>query len=450
MSPQYPDGHVFYRRMWHSYPTIVRGEGITLIDDAGRRYIDAAGGAIVVNTGHGVQAIARAIAEQAAQIAYVHAEKFTTPVLEEYAAALAEVIPLPGVRFFPLTTGSEANEGAIKLARQLQLIRGHPDRHLVIGRWRSYHGTTLATLAVGGRLAARERFRPMMPDMPHIEPPTCYRCPLGKTYPACGIACADLLEAAIVEHGPERVAAFIAEPVSGAALGATVPPPEYWPRIRKICDRYGILLIADEVMCGFGRTGRWCAFEHFGFTPDILTMGKGLAGGVFPLSMLAVSGTLIEELVAAQQDIAHAGTFSHHPVGAAAGLATLRYLQEHDLVTATAHKGVLLGRMLHEALDDLPGVGDVRGLGLMWGVEFVADKATHAPFPARLGVAGRVFNAARELGLMLYPAQGAYDGASGDCVMIGPPAVITEAEMQQVVALLAQAIRAAVPAQTGR
>jgi len=434
--------------MWHTYPTIVRGEGITLVDDTGRRYIDAAGGAIVVNAGHGVQAIAQAIAEQAAQVAYVHAEKFTTPVLEAYAAALAEVIPLPAVRFFPVTTGSEANEGAIKLARQIQILRGHPDRHLIIGRWRSYHGTTLGTLAVGGRLAARARFLPMMRDMPHIEPPTCYRCPLGKTYPACRLACADLLEAAITEHGPEQVAAFIAEPVSGAALGATVPPPEYWPRIREICNRHGILLIADEVMCGFGRTGRWCAFEHFGFTPDIVTMGKGLAGGVFPLAMLAVSGALVDELAAARQDIAHAGTFSHHPVGAAAGLATLRYLQEHDLVAAAGRKGVILGEMLHEALDHLPGVGDVRGLGLMWGVEFVRDKATRAPFPPDLGVAGRVFDAARDLGLMLYPAQGAADGATGDCVMIGPPAVITGEEMKLVVSLLAQAVRAAVPSAT--
>jgi len=288
----------------------------------------------------------------------------------------------------------------------------------------------------------------MMRDMPHIEPPTCYRCPLGKTYPACRLACADLLEAAITEHGPEQVAAFIAEPVSGAALGATVPPPEYWPRIREICNRHGILLIADEVMCGFGRTGRWCAFEHFGFTPDIVTMGKGLAGGVFPLAMLAVSGALVDELAAARQDIAHAGTFSHHPVGAAAGLATLRYLQEHDLVAAAGRKGVILGEMLHEALDHLPGVGDVRGLGLMWGVEFVRDKATRAPFPPDLGVAGRVFDAARDLGLMLYPAQGAADGATGDCVMIGPPAVITGEEMKLVVSLLAQAVRAAVPSAT--
>ncbi len=443
MTPQHPQGHVFYRKLWHDYPRIVRAEGIYLIAEDGRRYLDAAGGALVVNIGHGVQAVAAALAEQARQVAYVHGEKFTTPVMEEYAAALAGVLPLPDARIFPLTTGSEANEAAIKLARQIQMVRGQASRHLVIGRWNSYHGITLGALAVGGRRTARSRFLPMFVDMPHIEPPTCYRCPFGLRHPDCGLTCAHMLERVITAYGPEQIAAFIAEPVSGAALAATVPPPDYWPTIRDICDRHGILLIADEVMCGFGRTGRWCAFEHFGFTPDILTMGKGVAGGVFPLAVMAARGALVDELHAAGQDVAHGGTFSHHPVGAAAGLATLRYVQEHDLVSAAAHKGEQLGRLLHQALDDLPGVGDVRGLGLMWGVEFVADRATKAPFAPRLDVAHRVFNAARDLGLMLYPGRGAADGTAGDTVMIGPPAIISEEEMGQAVALLAQAVRQA-------
>lgn len=441
MSPRYPDGHVFYRKLWHDYPRIVRAEGITLIADDGRRYLDAAGGAIVVNIGHGVKAIADAMAEQARQVAYVHGEKFTTPVLEAYADALAAITPLPDARFYFVTTGSEANEAAIKLARQIQMARGQNNRHIVIGRWNSYHGTTLATLAVGGRKSARSRFLPMMHDMPHIEPPTCYRCPFGQQYPACGLTCAHELERTITAYGPENIAAFIAEPVSGAALAATVPPPDYWPTIRDICDRYGILLIADEVMCGAGRTGRWCAFEHFDFTPDILTMGKGVAGGVFPLSIMAARGTLVEELYRAGQDIAHGGTFSHHAVGAAAGLAVLRYIQENDLVGAAAQKGERLGQLLHQTLDELPGVGDVRGIGLMWGVEFVQDKASKTPFDPALDVAHRVFNAARDRGLMLYPGRGAADGTSGDVIMVGPPAVITEGEMQTVVTLLAEVIR---------
>jgi adenosylmethionine-8-amino-7-oxononanoate aminotransferase len=449
MSPQHPEGHVFYRKMWHHYPRITHAEGIYLIDDQGRRFLDASGGAIVVNIGFGVRAVAQAIAEQAWLVAYVHGEKFTTPVLEEYVESLAEVIPIEDGRFFPMTTGSEANEAAIKLARQIQMIRGQPNRHMVIGRWRSYHGLTLGTLAVGGRMGARERFRPMMHDMPHILPPTCYRCPLEKTYPGCNIACAEMLEMAIAEHGARHIAAFIAEPVSGSALAATVPPPEYWPRIREICDRHDILLIADEVMCGFGRTGKWCAFEHFDFQPDILTMGKGLAGGVFPLSMLVARGDLVKELYEAGQDIAHGGTFSHHAVGAAAGLATLQFVQEHNLVEEAERKGRLLGQMMKAQLADLPGVGNVRGIGLMWGLELVCDKSSKTPFPPQHRVAQRIFEESRDMGLMTYPGSGAADGTSGDVIMVGPPAIITEEEMAKVVDVLRKAIKKVItPLQT--
>lgn len=444
MSPKYPEGHVFYRKFKHDFPQITHAEGIYLIAADGRRFIDASGGAIVVNIGHGVEEIGRAMLEQVSRVAYVHAEQFTTGVLEEYAAALAEVIPMPDARFFPLTTGSEANEAAIKLARQIQMLRGQSGRHMIVGRWNSYHGITLGTLAIGGRKAARQRFLPMLREMPHIEPPTCYTCPFGQAYPACDLTCARALERLITEYGPETIAAFIVEPVSGAALGATVPPPDYFPTIRAICDKYGVLLIADEVMCGFGRTGRWCAFEHFGFTPDILTLGKGVAGGVFPLSIMAARGSLVEELARAGQDVAHGGTFSHHAVGAAAGLATLRYVQRNRLVEEAARKGEILGRMLHEKLDDLPYIGNVRGVGLMWGVELVADKARRAPFEPGLDVAHRILDAARDLNLMVYPGRGSFDGTRGDVVMIGPPAIITEDELRIVVDLLADSIRNAV------
>ncbi len=444
MSPKHPEGHVFYRKLKHNYPLITHAQGIHLVADDGRRFIDASGGAIVVNIGHGVEEIGRAMLEQVSRVAYVHAEQFTTGVLEEYAAALAEVIPLPDARIFPLTTGSEANEAAIKLARQIQLVRGQSGRHMIIGRWNSYHGITLGTLAIGGRKLARQRFLPMMRDMPHIEPPTCYTCPFGEVYPSCELACAHMLERLIAEYGPENIAAFIAEPVSGAALAATVPPPDYFPTIRAICDKYGLLLIADEVMCGFGRTGRWCAFEHFGFTPDILTLGKGVAGGVFPLSIMAAKGSLVDELSRAGQDISHGGTFTHHAVGVAAGLATLRYVQRNHLVEEAARKGEILGRMLHDRLDNLPYVGNVRGIGLMWGVEIMADKAHKITFEPGLDVAHRILDAARTLGLMLYPGQGTTDGTRGDVVMVGPPAIITEDEMRIVVDLLAEAIRNAV------
>ncbi|MBN1966279.1 MAG: aminotransferase class III-fold pyridoxal phosphate-dependent enzyme [Anaerolineae bacterium] len=442
MSPRpVDDTHVFKRRMWHDYPRIVRAEGIYLIAEDGRRFIDAAGGAVVVNVGHGVTEIAEAMAQQARQVGYVHAEKFTTPVMEEYAAALAEVIPMPDPKFFPLSTGSEANEAAIKLARQIQLMRGQPLRHLTIGRWNSYHGITLGTLAVGGRKAAREKFLPMMRHVPHIEPPACYRCPFGQTYPDCGLTCARDLERTITQYEPDHITAFIAEPVSGASLAATTAPKEYWPMVRDICNKYGVLLIADEVMCGFGRTGKWCAFEHFGFTPDILTIGKGLAGGIFPLSLMVVRGSLVQELYDGGQDIAHGGTFSHHPVGAAAGLATLRYMQQRDLVGEAARKGAQLGQFMHTALDHLPGVGNVRGIGMMWGVEFVQDPVSKEPFAPAMNIANRVFEAAQARGLVLYPGRGAADGMAGDTVMVAPPTIINEAEMQIVVETLAAAIQ---------
>jgi adenosylmethionine-8-amino-7-oxononanoate aminotransferase len=236
------------------------------------------------------------------------------------------------------------------------------------------------------------------------------------------------------------VAAFIAEPVSGATLGAVVPPEGYWPLIREICGRYGVLLIADEVMTGFGRTGRWFGIEHFGVRPDGMTMGKGSTGGYFPFSVVAVRGADVETIRQAHGDFNHGGTFSHHAVGAAAALATLRYLEEHDLVTAAAVRGEYLGRRLREALADLPCVGDVRGVGMMWGVEFVADRETKAPFLPEVAFARRVGDRAFEHGLIIYPGSGGIDGILGDHLMVAPPFVITETEIDEVVSLLRRAI----------
>jgi len=434
------ESHVFYRRLDRVYPTAERGEGVYLYDTEDRRYLDASGGSVVVNIGHGVAEVAQAIAEQAGQVAYVHGTMFTTQVLEEYAEALAEIAPLSHPRFFFLSSGSEAVETAIKFARQVQMDRGEPGRYMVISRWRSYHGTTLGALAVSGRARFRQPFLPLLQDFPHIPPPYCYRCPWGKSYPGCEVDCAQALEAAIKLAGLENVAAFIAEPISGASLGAAVPPPEYWPLVREICDRYGLLLIADEVMTGFGRTGRWFAMQHWDVMPDVMVMAKGASGGYFPLSITAVRGEWVEVIRKGHGDFVHGGTFSHHAVGAAAGLAALRYLQENDLVSASKVKGEMLGKKLRAALGDLPCVGDVRGLGLMWAVEFVADRATKAPFPPAARFARRVADAAFDKGLIVYPCTGCADGVAGDLVMVAPPFIITEAQMDEAVRLLREAI----------
>jgi len=435
-----------------------------LWDAEGRRYIDGSGGAAVVNIGHGVEEVVQAMTEQAADVAYVHGTMFTTAALETHSEQLAVLVPMPDPRFFYMTSGSEAVETAIKFARQLQVARGEPAREVIISRWGSYHGATMGALAVTGKPKMRILFAPLFRDQPHIPPPYCYRCPfeppLSPPNPGGEAPAATQLEtrnSKLETHTPTaiwparrrwrrrssargRVAAFIAESVSGATLGAVAPPEGYWPLVRQICDRYGVLLIADEVMAGFGRTGRWFAIEHFDVQPDVITMGKGVTGGYFPVSITAVRGADVERIRQVHGDFVHGGTFSHHAVGAAVGLAVLRYLQENDLVTASAAKGKALGEKLSAALGELPCVGDVRGIGLLWGVEFVADRATKAPFPPAAHFARRVASVAFENGLIVYPIAGCADGVAGDLVLVAPPFIITETQMDEIVRLLREAV----------
>lgn len=438
---KHPQGHVFYRKMSHDYPVIDRGEGVYLYDTNGRRYLDASGGPLVSNIGHGVASVAQAMAAQATQVAYVHGGMFTTAALETYSDRLAEKTPLADPRFFYLSGGAEVVESAMKFARQLQSARGETGRYLIISRWGSYHGATLGTLAVSGKPAMRNLYAPMFHDMPHIEAPYCYRCPFGSTYPACDLACARQLETEIVRQGPNRVAAFLAEPVGGATLGGVVPLEGYWPLIREICDRYGVLLIADEVLTGYGRTGTWFAVEQCGVRPDALTMGKGVAGGYFPLSVLAVKGADVETIRAAHGDFNHGGTFSHHAVGAAAALATMDFLEAHDLISRVTPIGAHLGRKLREMQQQLPCVGDVRGIGLMWGVEFVANRETKEPYPSGLHFADRVCAECMAMGVLLYPGHGGADGARGDHLMVAPPFIVTEDQIDTMIEILTEAIQ---------
>lgn len=436
--------HVLYRKQKRHKPTISHGEGIYLWDTAGRQYIDASGGAIVVNVGHGVQEVADAIAKQVSQVGFAHATMFTSRPLEELADRLAGRLPIPDARLFFMTSGSEANETAIKLARQIQQARGEASRYKVVGRWGAYHGATLGTLAITGKPSMRQPYAPMFTDMPHIPPAYCYRCPFGLTYPECGLRCADELEAEIKRQGPDTVAAFIAEPIGGATLGAVVPPDEYWPRIRDICDAYGVLLIADEVMTGMGRTGRWFAVEHWDISPDILCLGKGVSGGYLPLSITAARGDLVDLVWEKLGDFNHGGTHSHQPAGAAAGRATVQYLEDNDLVARSEGMGRLLGQKLHAEFDDHPHVGDVRGRGLMWAVEFVADRESKQPFPAREHLASRVFERAFGNGLIVYAMSGCVDGTAGDHVMIAPPFVVQEDQLDEIVARLRTAVDEAI------
>ena len=426
----YPQGHVFYRKLSHPRPKISHGEGVYLYDEDGSRYLDGAGGPFVVNVGHGRREIVEAMTEQAQAVGYVHGTMFTSDALETYAAELAGVVTIADPRFFFLSSGSEVTEAAMKLARQIQMARGETSRTRIISRHRSYHGMSLGALGVSGREPLRHPYAAMLPPAIHVSPPCPYRDNRD------GAAYAAELEATIRQVGAENVAAFIAEPISGTGLGVCAPPDEYWRHVRRVCDRYGVLLIADEVFTGFGRTGKWWAINHWDITPDILVASKGIAGGYFPLGMVAVGRSDVDAIQRTLGDFNHGGTFSHHAVGVAAGLATLRILRRENLVERSAAMGAVLGDMLHAALDDHPNVGDVRGRGLCWGVEFVADKATKAPFDAGQKLAFHLWEAAFERGLSVYYAQGCANGMDGDVLLIGPPYIITEDQLGEMVAIL--------------
>ena len=431
--------HVFARGS--GLPRVARAAGCELWDEQGRRYLDGAGGAIVVGIGHGVAAVADAIREQAARVAYAHATAFTSEVLEAYAAELAALVPVDGARVYPVSGGAEAIETALKMARAYHLARGE-DRHRVIARWGSYHGNTRGALDASGREPLRRPYLPWLGQARHTLAAYEYRCPFRDTHPVgCGARYAEALEREILASPEGTVAAFVAEPVAGAGLGAAVPPDDYWPAVVEVCRRHGVLLVADEVMTGFGRTGRWFAADHFGLRPDILVLAKGAASGYWPLGLAVASGAVHDSIGAG--GFTHGLTYSHHVVGAAAGRAVLRVLRERRLVEAAETQGKRLRAGLEARLGGHPATGDIRGLGLMVAVELVADRSTRAPFPRARRVAERAVAAARDHGLLLYSSTGCADGVEGDLVMLGPPLVVTDAEVDEMVELTAAAVEAA-------
>ncbi|MBE2220154.1 MAG: aspartate aminotransferase family protein [Anaerolineae bacterium] len=436
---KHPQGHVFYRKMNHARPMISHGEGIYLYDQSGKRYLDGSGGPLVVNVGHGRSEIVAAMTRQAQTAAYVHGTMFTSQAVEDYSSELAKIVPIPDARFYYLSSGSEVIEGAIKLARQIQMARGEHNRSLIIGRSQSYHGMTLGALSVSGRAGLRTPYMGMMQDMPHIRHPYPYH------FPASGRDLADRLEEVILAYGSKNIAGFIAEPISGAGLGAIVPPDDYWPRIREICDTYGVLLIADEVLVGMGRTGKWWGIDHWAVTPDILVTSKGTASGYFPLGWIAASGSDVNQIQQVLGDFNHGGTYSHHAVGAAAGLATLTIIQQEHLVENAANLGPYLHQKLHHAFAEHPHVGDIRGRGLFWALEFVQNRTTKEPFSAGDHIATQIEDRAFELGLIVYYSHGCVDGMKGDLIMLGPPLIIDEAQVDEMVGILETAVSDVLP-----
>ncbi len=431
---------VFRRHSSAPHPEIIRGEGVYLYDSEGRRYIDASGGALVVSVGHGVAEIADAAREQTGRLAYVHGSEFTSPTVEALAREMARRAPMDDARLFLVSGGSEATETAIKLARAVHVARGDRGRYKVIFRWPSYHGASLGALAVSGRPIMRGPFAPMLPSHPHVPAPYPYRCTLKGCGEQCSLACAEELDATIRREGPGTVAAFIAEPVVGASAGGVVPPPGYYQTVREICDRHGVLFIADEVMSGVGRTGRWFGIEHWpGVSPDIITCGKGVTSGYIPGGAVLARGRLADE-VNGRGAFPHGFTYSHHPVVAAVGLAVLRYVERHGLVAKAEAAGAHLMKRLGGLLD-LPAVGEVRGLGLLTAVEIVADRKTRASYPSSEATAERIQAEAMRRGVVVY-ASGGQDQGAGDLLLVGPPFMITNDQIDETVSTLGDAIAA--------
>jgi adenosylmethionine-8-amino-7-oxononanoate aminotransferase len=447
-----PYSAILRRSFRKAFPPAVRGEGVYLWDARGKQYFDFSGSAAVNFIGHGVAEIAAAMAAQAKQLEFVHSSQFTTPVAEEYAA---ELLDFAGKNFeggcvYFTCGGSESVETALKLARQYQVEIGQIKRHQVISRGQSYHGSTLGALSVSGNKRRREIYSPMVREFAHVAFPYCYRCEFECTDGCrnCGQEYAGELEKAI-EAAKDEVAAFIVEPVSGATLGAVVPPPGYLQSVAEICRRHGVLLIADEVMSGMGRTGRNFAVEHWQVAPDLLVAAKGLSSGYAPLGAVIVSKKVAGAIAHGSGAFLHGFTYNSHPISLAAGRSVLSYVREHELVQAAdSEQSGSTAATLRHALESLRGakaVGDVRGIGLLWGVEFVADKATKRPFASEVNFAGRVAQAAVKRGLLVYPMQGCVDGVSGDHLLIAPPAVIRTEQIDWAVNLLREAIDETTP-----
>jgi adenosylmethionine-8-amino-7-oxononanoate aminotransferase len=438
---------VLHRVLNKSYPVALRGDGVWLFDADGRKFLDFASSAVVNFIGHGDPAIARAMTEQAKQLEFAHSSQFTTDVAEQFAQ---ELLDFSGPAFrdgavFFTSGGSESVESALKLARQYQIESGHAERYQIVSRRQSYHGATLGAMAVSGNPARRSIYQPMMRESPKAGIPYCYRCPYdcGNGCAGCGLKYAAEVEQAIAET-KGTAAAFIMEPVSGATLGAATPSPSYVKRVAEICHEQHVLLIADEVMTGFGRTGRHFAMDHWDVAPDIIAAGKGISSGYAPLGAVIAQRHVVDAIASGTGTLLHGFTYNGHPVAVAAGRVVLKRLRDDKLIEAADSERT--GRVASVLKDELQklwkldGVGDVRGIGLLWAVEFVADKRTRKPFPAEGRFAARVNESAVKRGILLYPMQGCADGRNGDHIMVAPPAVIRADEIPWAVEQLGEAI----------
>ncbi|MCB1464911.1 MAG: aspartate aminotransferase family protein [Nitratireductor sp.] len=437
--------YVLHRNLHSTLPTTIGGEGNYLIDADGRRYLDACGGAAVSCLGHDEPRVRAALKAQIDKLTFAHTSFFTNEPAEELAEFLVTRAPAGTGqgRVMYLGSGSEAMEAALKLARQYFLERGEVSRTRIIARRPSYHGNTLGALATGGHAGRRAPFQPLLIDVDHIEAPYAYRLRGdGESEEAFALRMADLLDTEIRRIGPETVMAFVAEPVVGASLGTEPAPKGYFKRIREICDAHGVLYVADEVMCGMGRTGTLFALEQEGIHADIMTMAKGLGAGYQPIAAVMASEDVVAAIGAGSGTLWNGHTYMSHAVATAGALAVQKIIEEDNILDNVRQRGSRLEAALKARLAQHAHVGDIRGRGLFWSVELVADRQGKTPFPAERRVAQSVQGAAFKAGLMLYPAQGCTDGTNGDHILLAPSYLSSEAEIDQIVDGLDDAISA--------
>ncbi len=440
-----PPSKIFHRSPAHEYPVAVRGAGIYLFDQAGKRYIDASGGAAVSCLGHGHPRVIEALKRQADRLSYAHTSFFTSEPAEALAEHLVARAPAGISHAAFVSGGGEAMETALKMARQYFLEIGQPKRTHFIARRQSYHGNTLGALSIGGNQWRRAPYAPLLMDVTHVSPCYAYREQRpGETAEQYGTRLAGELEQAIQAAGAETVIAFIAEPVVGATLGAAPAVPGYFKRVREVCDHHGILLILDEVMCGMGRCGTLYACEQEGVTPDLVTIAKGLGAGYQPIGAVLVSRRVHAAFTRGSGAFQHGFTYMGHALACAAALEVQRVIEDDDLLAEVRRRGATLKAELARAFADHPHVGDIRGRGLMQAIELVADRASAAPFDPALQLHARIKQGAMRLGLACYPSGGCVDGRQGDHVLLAPPFIVTDSQLGEIVALLLQAVDEAI------
>ncbi len=441
-----PNEFAVHRDWEWKYPLIAKTEGIYLYDTEGNKYIDGSGGSsVVVSIGHGVKEIPEAMRKQAEEFSFYPAHMFSNARALELSELMAKQAPLGmknNCKTWFCCTGTDATDDALRLARQYFYEKGEKNKHIVITRWQGFHGNSLSAAGYSGHTFRRRIFNGMFADSPHIPPAFCYRCYFGDTYPKCKLKCAKALENMICQYGPENVAGFIAEPVVGAALGAVPAPKGYFKEIRRICDKYNVLFICDEVMTGWGRTGKMFGIEHYGVTPDIIACAKGMSSGYSPLAAVMAKKDIWEPLEKNKSAFRAGHTLNANAVSCASGIAVINYLIKNNLVKKCDEAGKYFLKQMQKELLPMKAIGDARGLGLMVGFELVKNKKTKESFPGKEKMGNRIQIEAFKRGLIIYACSGSVNGVEGDMILMAPPLIVTKKQIDEVIKILKETINA--------